>query len=422
MLISCVYFNTFYNAETSYQKALKIIEESPFTSEDKLPNQASKLLGEAIENSKLVIENYPESKYIDDAIFIIGKASFLRDEVAVAEKHFKMILNLYPESRFYQLSEIWLAYTHFRMGMVDSAQVDLSKIHSRQPRDKKQLFILHNVMAEIAIEVDNLEQVYHHYELAADYTTSNSKKTATYGKLVNIAEQEGNKIRASRYLEELGKVAPDKIRIESKMQLIIYQRELGEYDKIIEEIDNLLGLSEFQNQYIKLELELGKVYMDKRDISTAKEILSQMVEVYSKKDETAEAFFHLGDMALIEDFNLDLAKEYFEKSKSERSQSKYGKMSKDILKKITRFENLENLYKEVIKDTDEESDLDRLDQENEFGIIKTNENTMKDELPVLKEEFPQDERFQNSRNSMDFDINNMLEDAEITGQEEFDPS
>ena len=122
VFISCVYFNTFYNAETSFKKALKIIEESPIIEDGKLPSQAKKLLGEAIENSKLVLKEYPDSKYVDDAIFIIAKASFLRDEVAIAESHFNLLLRDYPESKFYSLSEIWLAYTHFRMGMIDSAR------------------------------------------------------------------------------------------------------------------------------------------------------------------------------------------------------------------------------------------------------------------------------------------------------------
>jgi len=74
--VSCVYFNTFYNAETSFKKAMKIIEESPILDDDELPSQAKKLLGDAIDNSKLVIKEYPDSKYVDDAIFIIAKASF----------------------------------------------------------------------------------------------------------------------------------------------------------------------------------------------------------------------------------------------------------------------------------------------------------------------------------------------------------
>ena len=95
VLFSCVYFNTFYNAETSFAKALKIIEESPIIENEKLPSQATMVLGESIENSILVLEKFPDSKYIDDAVFIIGRASFLRDEVAVAEKLFIMILDFY---------------------------------------------------------------------------------------------------------------------------------------------------------------------------------------------------------------------------------------------------------------------------------------------------------------------------------------
>ena len=291
VFISCVYFNTFYNAETSFKKALQIIEESPII-DDELPSQAKKLLGEAVENSKLVLKEYPDSKYIDDAIFIIAKASFLQNEVAIAERHFSLVLRDYPESKFYSLSEIWLAYTHFRMGMIDSARTVLEIIQSGEQNNKEK-FITHNILAEIAMEVDSLEQVYHHYELAAEYTSSDSKKTSTFGKLVKIAEKDQDKERASIYLKKLVEVAPNNIRIDSKMQWIIYQRELGNFDKIVDEIESMLGLSEFVAEYMKLELELGKVYMDRSDIPIAKEIFSQMVENYSKKDETAEAYYHL---------------------------------------------------------------------------------------------------------------------------------
>ena len=69
ILFSCVYYNTFYNAEVNYRKAEKIIEETPNSdSEDKkIPPQAKKLLGQAIENSNIVINSYPSPKYIVEA-------------------------------------------------------------------------------------------------------------------------------------------------------------------------------------------------------------------------------------------------------------------------------------------------------------------------------------------------------------------
>ena len=139
MFLSCVYFNTFYNAETSYKNALKIIEESPIQDEGEINSKAKKLLGEAIENSHIVLNKYPESKYVDDAVYIIARASFLRDEVAIAESYFNQLLRDYPQSKFYSLSKIWLAYTHLRMGMVDTARYQIDEIQRNETKERKHL-------------------------------------------------------------------------------------------------------------------------------------------------------------------------------------------------------------------------------------------------------------------------------------------
>ncbi|MDP6853026.1 MAG: hypothetical protein QF472_03655 [Candidatus Marinimicrobia bacterium] len=407
LLSSCVYFNTFYNAETSFKKAMKLIEESPILEEDALPSQAKKLLGEAIENSKIVLKEYPESKYVDDAVFIIGKASFLRNETAIAEKNFRNLLRDYPESEFYTQSRIWLAYTHFRMGMSDSAKIQLLEIQQENLSDKENLYLLYNALAEIALEDANPQMVYSHYESAAEYAPSESKKTATFGKLVKIAETNLDKEKASHYLVSLGEVAPDKIRIDAKMQWIIYQRELGNYAEIIEEIETMLGLSEFAQEYMQLELELGKVYKDRGELDLAKEIFTLMGENYSKKNETAEAYYHLGFLALMEDFNLDLAKEYFEKSKTEKSQSRYGKESREFLNKISRFENLQTLYKESDSTSEEEPKQDELEETvPEEGINDR-------DIPPEFGDPEMDDRYSEFRNRMNPGFSPNFPDSEV---------
>ena len=386
---------------------MKLIEESPILEEDVLPSQAKKLLGEAIENSKIVLKEYPESKYVDDAIFIIGKASFLRDETAIAEKNFRNLLRDYPQSEFYTQSRIWLAYTHFRMGMADSAKAQLLGMENENITDKENLYLLYNALAEIAEEEGDYQTVYNHYESAAEYAPSESKKTATFGKLVKIAEANNDKGKASYYLVSLGDVAPDKIRIDAKMQWIIYQRELGNYDEIIEEIETMLGLSEFAQEYMQLELELGKVYKDRGELDLAKEIFTQMGENYSKKNETAEAYYHLGFLALMEDFNLDLAKEYFEISKKEKSQSRYGKESRELLNKISRFENLQTLYKESDSTSEEEPNQDKLEE------TVPEEGMNNRDIPPEFGDPEMDDRYSEFRNRMNPSFSQNFPDAEM---------
>jgi len=53
--ISCVYFNTFYNAENSFKQANEIIDNSPYSFEQtEIPNAAKKLLNESILSCNIV--------------------------------------------------------------------------------------------------------------------------------------------------------------------------------------------------------------------------------------------------------------------------------------------------------------------------------------------------------------------------------
>ena len=403
-LFSCAYFNTFYNAEISYEKALSIIEESPILDEVEVPEQAKKLLAEAIENSKDILNKYPDSKYVDDAIYIIAKSSFLRDEVAVAESYFNQLLRNYPESTFHSLSEIWLAYTHLRMGMIDTARIEIDSIQAHISKGGENYYLMYNILAEISIFDGDIDNTYLHYEKAAEFAPSRSKKISTYGKLVYFAETNQDKFKASEYLVDLGDVALvalgdialEKIRIDARMKWITYQRELGNFDGVISEIERLLGLTEFIPEYMQLELELGKVYKAREDIELAKEIFSMIVEKYSRKDETAEAYYQLGFMAIREDFNLDLAREYLESSKSEKPSSFYGRESIELLNKITRYENLLDFYKEAVKNNDENINI----QEDNSNYVDDTHNENEMDTNISETNIDKDKK----RNFDDLDI------------------
>ena len=162
ILFSCVYYNTFYNAEVNYKKAEKLIAEtSPDDSkDDKIPAQAKKLLGQAIENSLIVIESYPNSKYVDDAYFMIGKASFLRKEFYNAEKYLKQLIDLYPNSEYYIESQIWLIYTYLKMNDIGLAKQKLANLEGS---DVENQFLINNILAEMSIENDSPFEAYNYY-------------------------------------------------------------------------------------------------------------------------------------------------------------------------------------------------------------------------------------------------------------------
>ena len=148
------------------------------------------------------------------------------------------------------------------------------------------------------------------------------------------------------YLENIDRyAAQSQIRRDAKMLWLEINRKLGNYDLIIEEIDKLLGLSEYSSIKIKLELERAKVYLDMDDFQTAQGYFESLTEDYTKKNETAEAYYHLGNIQLLQNFNLSLALELFEKSKEEKARSDYGKKSNEAKELIEDYTILVEDYK-----------------------------------------------------------------------------
>ena len=363
VLFSCVYYNTFYNAEVNYKKAEKIIEQSPpkDSEDDKISPQAKKLLGQAIENSNIVIESYPNSKYVDDAYFIIGKASFLRKEFFNAEKYLKKIIELYPDSEYCNESRLWLIYTYLKMDNLDLAKSQLNELDYENYKNQ---FLINNILAEISIAEDNPFKAYEYYNRCLSLTKDKSQKTSVYLKLLNISKGYNHIDSAVVYLDKMSEYTTGQMTKEIKLDWIKYSRQASNFDDLLVEIDVMLANSEYSSIYIKLELEKAKIYLDQNDFESAKIFFSELADKYSRKNESAEALYHLGYIALMENFDLDLALEYFEKSKKDRKSSLYGKRSRDMINRINDYKNINNeleylLNKDENTGSDEETSRDK---------------------------------------------------------------
>ena len=100
-----------------------------------------------------------------------------------------------------------------------------------------------------------------------------------------------------------------------------------------------------------MNLELGKAYYEINEVSISKKLFEDIISENSKKKETAEAYYYLAKISMDEGFDLLIIKDLLEKSKSERSSSKHGKMSKKLLNKIELLEDI--IYEYDYSFTDE---------------------------------------------------------------------
>lgn len=113
------YYNTFYNAKKNYRDGLNAIERSSnadinrniylsvFITPDRVTNQQN--FDEAIIKSADVLRENPSSKWVDDALLLIGQSYFYLQNYVGAEQKFQEVIELggalEDEARF------WLART-----------------------------------------------------------------------------------------------------------------------------------------------------------------------------------------------------------------------------------------------------------------------------------------------------------------------
>ena len=104
--------------------------------------------------SSVVINEYSDSKYVDDAIYYMGRSYFTLAEYFKSEKYFSELINKYPDSKYFNESKLWLEYTRLKLEPKDVILENLKLIEKiiNQKNDKKLFFLLHNIKGDFFVE------------------------------------------------------------------------------------------------------------------------------------------------------------------------------------------------------------------------------------------------------------------------------
>lgn len=94
----CAYFNTLYNARQKYDEAQEQ-KRAADPEREQISKSEERLYTESFEKAAKVVKYYPDSKYVDDALLLMGKASFEKSDYSTALRKFDEILTFFPDSK-----------------------------------------------------------------------------------------------------------------------------------------------------------------------------------------------------------------------------------------------------------------------------------------------------------------------------------
>ena len=83
---------------------------------------------QAIERSSRVLEYYPNSRWVDDALLLLGQCFYYRRDFKKAMRKFDEILQLYPNSNFIPETRLLKARTYIGLEEYDTAEEELRQL------------------------------------------------------------------------------------------------------------------------------------------------------------------------------------------------------------------------------------------------------------------------------------------------------
>lgn len=303
-----VYFNTFFNAKKYFGAAEKARQANPTSSAGSGDYQ------KAIEKALKVVESHPNSKYYDDAVYILAVSYFHTGQFGRAERRFRELLANYPDSKNAKLSGLYLAKAKLELGDVEDAMAQFSEIFEAK-YDKA--FKAEAAMALGAYRYDNKE-----YETSRRYFmavrdslgTDDQKLKAQIYIADGYYEMFKFRDALGAYLQVLG-MKPDKDQTyHAKYRCALSCFRLQRIDDGLAYLNELIDDELYYDSLGTLRLTVARGYELDDDLLRAEEAYSEVANTTEKQPLAAKAFYRLGLIYQFDYDQLARAKDFYDQA------------------------------------------------------------------------------------------------------------
>ncbi|MFP4547959.1 MAG: tetratricopeptide repeat protein [Fidelibacterota bacterium] len=336
---SCAYFNTFYNAETYFQEGLKDYRESLRKNDE---NYSQTNFNIAIEKSEKVLRNYPDSKWCDDAQYIIAVSNYYKKNYPKAKKEIEVFFDEFPDSELRPEMDMWYGKVFWKMGNPEMAVHHWQQLSKEVEDNELKADILFSI-AQVYEEINEIDSAIAYYKKTTEVRGGSDKHgQAQY----NIAELNLTKGRLEKAVEDIEKVnqftITNDLKQEREILLLKIYRKAGKYEKAEKTIFKKLNSEKNKDFWDQLELELALIYRDTGDTSAALKRLKSIVENenYQKSEAAAGAYYYLGLMNLVDLHNYEEAAKNFKLVKGENQNSEFVYDAEQRINQLARYDKI----------------------------------------------------------------------------------
>jgi TolA-binding protein len=360
------YFNTYYNAERTFDQAIEEIKQREtdraidpnqasaaaeaidlpdgMSKQDReqiqrdmmmahssVPSSAIVLLDKVIEKCSRILVNYPKSKWVDNALLLIGKSYYYKQEALRAERKFQELLDRYPDSDLVPEAILWLGMSYVRLENFENAEITLNRAVESAIEEGEadiaseayfELGKMHLLLGDRAKAVSKFEE-------ASTFAADRDLRLQVQLTLAREYERLGEKEKAAEAYRDIFKLDPSTdLAFIAEINYAKLTREGGDLDEASNTLINMLENPLYLDYDGKIQLEIAHLYYDyhKRyldvDDSLAADAFRAAMDQYTFVDttfkgrqEAADAYFAKGRIYEYDIGDYDNAYDNYSKAK-----------------------------------------------------------------------------------------------------------
>ncbi|MCC6963454.1 MAG: TonB family protein [candidate division Zixibacteria bacterium] len=331
----CVYFNTFYLARKNFNQA-----ESSRKKEkrDKASGGEIKGYQEAIKKCSKILSEHPNSSWVDDALFVIGKSFYYLGDYAKAERKFRELLSSFPESQFADESRFFLGKSRYQLENYMLAREMFTEYIAESKKTEWRAEATY-LMAEMArSEEKNDEAIKYYQEFAETYRSDFRRQEAMF-KMGELQYLQQNYAAAEKSFALAAQLANEpKAKLSARYE---QGRALYMLDSVAAGLALFEELRAEQQDSVYLGNILLRIAEGKNLLGDEREAVLYYDDIatnFAKRVESAEAYYHLGEIAQNQMDDLGVAKDMYLLASKEQRGDKWRAQALEKVSDITKFE------------------------------------------------------------------------------------
>lgn len=331
------YFNTYYNAKTLFDEAVDDIIKEEDSRELKIEGMNPLLVNvsppamqkfeKVIDKCSKILSGFSDSKWVDNALLLIGKSYYYRSEYGRAERKFRELMESFPQSNLYADAQLWLGKSLFMMERDEDARKTIEQAILRA-KTEKQTDVLEDAyftLGDMALFLSNQNETIDYYKMGVSVGEDERRKARTQYMLAKLEEKRGNKEAARKaYLRVLDYTKDYKLQFNSEIQYVRLSRELGDYDAAFRTLVRMLEIPKYLEYDAQIQLQVAHTLAASGDVKNAIEQYRWVDTTFRGKPEASEGYYSVARLYEYKMKDYDNAAENYGRAKLEFPGSEFA--------------------------------------------------------------------------------------------------